>query len=90
MGFLSVRRDHAKRDSGHANERRLSVWRGALANDAPGQRITLGRVGFSLDFWWLYLVYLGAIPLRIALLAVTAMLAAGAWLTRRVWLDLSR
>ena len=48
------------------------------------------RVGFSLDFWWLYLVYLGAIPLRVALLAVTAMLAAGAWLTRRLWLDLSR
>ena len=45
------------------------------------------RVGFSLDFWWLYLVYLGAVPLRVAILTVAVMLATAAWLTRRLWVD---
>ena len=43
------------------------------------------RVGFSLDFWWLYVVYLGAVPLRVALLTVTVMVASAAWLSRRLW-----
>ena len=48
------------------------------------------RVGFSLDFWWLYVVYLGAVPLRVALFTVTVMVASAAWLARRLWIDLPR
>jgi hypothetical protein len=48
------------------------------------------HIGFSLDFWWLYVVYLGAVPLRVALFTVTVMVAAAAWLARRLWIDLPR
>jgi len=46
------------------------------------------RVAFSLDFWWLYLVYLRAISLRVAILVVAAMTLAAAVLARLLWIDL--
>jgi hypothetical protein len=46
------------------------------------------RVAFSLDFWWLYLVYLRAISLRVASVVVAAMTVAAIVLARRLWIDL--
>jgi len=46
------------------------------------------RVAFSLDFWWLYLVYLRAISPRIAILLAAAMTVAAAVLVRLLWIDL--
>jgi hypothetical protein len=46
------------------------------------------RVAFSLDFWWLYLVYLRALSLRAALVVVAAMAVAAVALARLLWADL--
>lgn len=50
------------------------VARAAAADD----RDFAQRFAFSLDFWWLYLVYLRALP-RLAGIAIAAALAAIAW-----------
>jgi hypothetical protein len=42
------------------------------------------QFGFSLDFWWLYLFYMGALPRWAALAAPAALLAAAWALARRV------
>jgi hypothetical protein len=46
------------------------------------------RVAFSLDFWWLYLVYLRAISLRVAMLVILAMTIVAIVLARRLGTDL--
>lgn len=42
------------------------------------------QFAFSLDFWWLYLFYLGAIPAAAALACLLCPLAVAAWLGSRL------
>jgi len=42
------------------------------------------QFAFSLDFWWLYLFYLGALPRWAALTAPLGLLATAWWLSRRL------
>ena len=50
------------------------------------QRDFSQQFAFSLDFWWLYLFYLGAVPAGVALGALP--LALAGWLTARLAADL--
>ncbi|HET9368931.1 MAG TPA: hypothetical protein VFO19_01740, partial [Vicinamibacterales bacterium] len=51
---------------------------------AGGSTGSLGeRLAFSLDFWWLYLYYLGTWPVGIALLAGGGSALAGLLVLRR-------
>jgi hypothetical protein len=51
---------------------------------AGGDRDFAQQLGFSLDFWWLYLFYLGAIPAAAAVAAGTVPLAAAAVIGMRL------
>jgi hypothetical protein len=46
------------------------------------------QFAFSLDFWWLYLYYLGAVSAPVAVLLGLAPLLLAAWLTRRLFWSL--
>lgn len=43
------------------------------------------QFAFSLDFWWLYLVYLGVLTAPAALALALMLLGASLWHTRRAW-----
>ena len=55
----------------------------ALAGD-PTRRDFSQQFVFSLDFWWLYLFYLGAVPGALAVLLGLLPLAAASWMAIRV------
>lgn len=68
------------------NVRRLAT--GERPQVKPGETTTRDfsdQFAFSLDFWWMYLFYLGAVPALVAVLC--GLLSAGAvvFLARRVW-----
>ncbi|MAG70464.1 MAG: glycosyltransferase family 39 protein [Vicinamibacterales bacterium] len=54
------------------------------------QRDFSQQFSFSLDFWWLYLFYLGAVPAGIALALGLAPLAIASWLCRSLLVSLHR
>ena len=53
-----------------------------MATAAADERGFSQQFAFSLDFWWLYLYYLGALP-RLWLLAIVTTLAAAIAITGR-------
>jgi hypothetical protein len=60
--------------------------RATAASEA--QRDFSQQFGFSLDFWWLYLFYLGAMPAWAALCAAGALML-GAGVSARVFAEAS-
>ena len=68
----------------------ISYLSGATPPSSPGatEASLSERVAFSLDFWWLYLVYLRAISLRVAILVVVTLTVAALVVARRLWIDL--
>ena len=52
------------------------------------QRDFSQQFAFSLDFWWLYLFYLGAVPAGVAVALAALPLALAGWLTARLAADL--
>jgi hypothetical protein len=50
-----------------------------------GDETVNARFGFSLDFWWLYLFYLGALPRTAALLVPALSAALAAYCLHRAW-----
>jgi len=52
---------------------------------AEGDHSFAQRLSFSLDFWWLYLVYLRAIPVGAGLAAALALLGVSLWSATRAW-----
>lgn len=68
------------------NARRLATGeRPAVKGGEAATRDFSDQFAFSLDFWWMYLFYLGAIPAALAL-ACGAASAVVSWIVaRRVW-----
>jgi hypothetical protein len=56
----------------------------------PSDRTYSQQFAFSLDFWWIYLFYLGAWSGRAAAAAGAALLACFALLARAAWVLASR
>jgi len=69
-------------------DRRLGV-RALVSGARPGVPAGAGplsdRLDASLDSWWLYLYYLGVIPVSVGLLVGTLLLSGGATLLGAVW-----